>query len=128
MQAQGSAITEVAPGHFLLELDEVEGPASQQLRKLLLDPLARRGVRVYIAWSDRGAFPADALDMLQSLELKFRIHGGGVGIISTDPLLVRRMRVTGLIDLLPLYHSVEMAVESGRRIAEYQSNPFLEVS
>jgi hypothetical protein len=121
----GSAITEIAPGHYHLELDVAQGSIEEQLRGLLLDPLARRGVRVYISIGEVEAVPRGMLETLQSIELKFRIHGGGIGIISNNTDMLRRMRVTGLSDMLPTYHSIDMALDSGRRMQDYQSNIFL---
>ncbi|MBM3463731.1 MAG: hypothetical protein FJX76_16655 [Armatimonadetes bacterium] len=85
---RGSAISEIAPGHFLLELDQAEGTASEQLRRLLLEPLARQGVRLYISCINSSTFPLEILDRLQALELKFRVHGGGVALICDDPMLL----------------------------------------
>jgi hypothetical protein len=121
----GSAITEIAPGHYHLELDAAQGSIEDQLRGLLFDPLARRGVRVYVSIGAVGPTPRAMLETLQSIELKFRIHGGGIGIISDNTDLLRCLRVTGLSDLLPTYHSVQMALESGRRMQDYQTNLFL---
>lgn len=123
---RGSAITEIAAGHYLLELDPAEGPAGTQLRTLLLDPLARRGVRVYLQWNGVETLSTDALERLQALELKFRIHGGGIGVISTDEALLRRLRITGMSDLLPVYHSVAQALDSGIRMSAYQNDPYFE--